>query len=397
MTRTVSARLAAIAALLLPLSLSAASGLKVTVTHALDIARPGEVITVPVAEVRKQIPGLLFEHIAVRDEATGKLIPAQITNFRPEQRPCAYDDVVFQHDFQAGEKTASFIIEQLPDPVPPFPNRVFARYVPERLDDFAFENDRIAHRMYGQALASPEAGKSLLISSGIDVWAKRVPYLVVDRWYLKGHDAYHTDSGEGLDLYNMGNARGCGGLGVWDGSKLHLSHNWKTARVIANGPIRAVFELSYDAWDANGVYVSEVKRFTVDAGRNLHRVESSFRFNGKKPITIGLGISKHPEAPATLSSPEDKTWLSQWESFPKDGALGVAVMLAPGTVSKGFAEDARNHLLLTEVKGGDTLAYYVGAGWDRSGQFADKAAWDKYLKEFASRLSDPVRVTLSPR
>jgi len=43
--------------------------------------------------------------------------------------------------------------------------------------------------------------------------------------------------------------------------------------VIANGPLRTVFELGYEPWDAgDGVKVSEVKRFTLDAGHNLHRV-----------------------------------------------------------------------------------------------------------------------------
>jgi hypothetical protein len=384
------------AALFVPLAAFAVPSIKVSVTHTLDIARPGEVISVPISEIRKQIPGLLFEHIAVRDAATGQLIPSQITNFNPEQRPAKYDDLLFQHDFKAGEKSAEFIIEQSADPVPPFPSRVFARHVPERLDDFAFENDRIGHRMYGPALASPEAGKGLLVSSGIDVWAKRVPYLIIDRWYLKGHDAYHTDSGEGLDLYDMGNARGCGGTGIWDGGHLYISHNWKTARVIANGPLRAIFELSYDSWDAAGTYVSEVKRITVDAGRNFHRVESTFTFNGRKPVTVAIGIGKHANAPASLTAAPDKSWLSHWETFPKDGSLGIAVILPKGTPAQGITENSQNHLVLTEAKSGQAVPYYIGAGWDRSGQFKDKADWEAYLTAFVARLGDPVKVSILP-
>ena len=68
---------------------------------------------------------------------------------------------------------------------------------------------------------------------------------------------------------SFGTTRGCGGTGVWDGTTLHVGRNYKTWKVLANGPIRAIFELSYDAWDAAGAKVSEVKRFTVDAGQTV--------------------------------------------------------------------------------------------------------------------------------
>ena len=35
-----------------------------------------------------------------------------------------------------------------------------------------------------------------------------VPYLVMDRWYRKGHDGLHADTGEGLDFYEVGRNRG---------------------------------------------------------------------------------------------------------------------------------------------------------------------------------------------
>ena len=62
----------------------------------------------------------------------------------------------------------------------------FCRFVPERSDDFAWENDRIAFRMYGPALE--RTGE---ISSGIDIWAKRTRKPVIERWYYRTD--YHKD------------------------------------------------------------------------------------------------------------------------------------------------------------------------------------------------------------
>jgi hypothetical protein len=372
----------------------------VTVTHDLATARPAETIVIPFKEVRARIPGVLLDCVAVRD-AKGGIIPAQVTNFTPEARPVLGDDLVWRHDFAPGEKTAVFTIERTARPVPPFEPKTFARYVPERLDDFAFENDVIAHRMYGPALDTAAAGKSRMISSGIDVWVKSVGYPVINRWYLKGHDAYHVNSGEGIDMYDVGTDRGDGGTGIWDGARIHTSHNYATWRVLANGPIRTVFELTYAAWDAAGVKVTETKRFTIDAGRNLHQVESTFAFAGRDALTVAIGLSK-PRRNATHTSASDaKTgWIANWITYNRpsvEGSIGTAALLPAGATA-GLAEDKGNNYILTQATPGQPVRYHIGACWskDDTGRFPVPSAWTAYLADFALRLQHPLAVTFSP-
>ncbi|MEY3896376.1 MAG: hypothetical protein RLZZ214_1896, partial [Verrucomicrobiota bacterium] len=63
---------------------------------------------------------------------------------------------------------ATFKGVKLPEVFMPAKPRAFARFVPERSDDFAWENDLVAFRTYGPALRpGPE-------NSGIDCWFKRV-------------------------------------------------------------------------------------------------------------------------------------------------------------------------------------------------------------------------------
>lgn len=384
----------------------AADSMTVTVTNESGLARPSETIDVPWTEIISHLPGALPDHLAVRD-ARGTQLPTQYTNFHPDDRKGLYDDFLFQHDFAAGEKRASFTVEKTAAPVPPFPMKTFARYVPERFDDFAWENDRIAHRIYGPGLESPESGKFEMVSSGVDVWSKRVRYLIVDRWYLKSHDNYHKDTGEGLDMYETGQTRGCGGTGVWDGKTLFVSHNWKTWKVLANGPVRSIFELTYEPWDAGGLQVSETKRFTVDAGHNLDQIESTFVFSGKPEITVALGLGKHPQAATALTQNKEKGWLTVWEKYVADGQLGCAVLLAPGNSyddpgkqvlggQASFAEDKTDYLMLASAKSGQPLRYYAGAGWNRSGDFASKEDWNAYVAAWAARLRAPVTLSYSP-
>ena len=397
----------ALALLVVPAALRAADKITLTVTQDLAIARPAETITVPWADINKALPKAMIQHIAVKD-AKGAILPFQVTNVAPEAKDprgegVAYGDLVFQHDFAAGEKSATFTVERIEAIAPVFPSKVFARFVPERLDDFAWENDRIAHRTYGPALAAPDEpkrGKEVLVTSGLDVWCKRVPYLIVDRWYNKGHDHYHKDEGEGMDMYQVGTSQGCGGTGVWDGQKLYTGRNYKTWNVIANGPVRAIFELTYDAWDANGVKVSEVKRFTVDAGHNLDQIDSTFTIaGGAKEITVGIGVNKNSgdkgqDAKAEVTKNQAEGWFTQWEAEKTNGSIGEGVVVP--TALAGFAEDSVNQLILAKVTSGQPLRYYVGAGWTKSGDFSTEADWNAYVAAAAARAKSPVKVTLSP-
>ncbi len=390
------------------LSAFAADRVTVTVTNDLAEARPSETITIPWADINRALPKAMLQHIAVKD-AQGNVLPYQVTNVAPEAKDpkgegVAYGDLIFQHDFAAGEKSAVFTVERTEAVAPVFPSKVFARYVPERLDDFAWENDKLAHRTYGPALAAapaPGVSKEVLVTSGLDVWCKRVAYPVVDRWYNKGHDHYHHDEGEGMDMYQVGNSRGAGGTGVWDGTRLYVGRNYTTWKVIANGPIRAIFELTYDTWDTAGGIVSETKRFTVDAGSSFDRIESTFvAHTGPKEFTVAIGLNKNSgdkgqEAKVTITKNQAEGWFSQWEVQKTNGSLGEAIVLPIDSI-QGFAEDPSNQLVLAKAVSRQSLRYYVGAGWSKAGEFTTQESWNAYVAAFARRSQSPLKIALTP-
>ncbi|UGQ47298.1 DUF4861 family protein [Massilia endophytica] len=401
-----SARLA-LAALLPALAMVApdalAAALLVTVSHDLNAARPSETITVPWAEVNRALPGALIQHIAVKD-AQGRVLPHQVTNVAPlakdpKNEGIAYGELIFQHNFAPGEKQATFTVEKIEALSPVFPVKAYARYVQERLDDFAWENDKLGHRTYGPALAAPAepgSGKEVLVTSGLDLWFKRVSYPIVDRWYNKGHDHYHHDEGEGMDMYNVGKSRGAGGTGVWDGSALYTSVNYASWKLLANGPVRAIFELRYNSFDAAGTQVGEVKRFTVDAGHYLDQIDSTLTFSGKPSLIMAAGLNKAPtdkfQDPAiAMDRDPARGLLLQWVQQKSKGQFGVAVVL-PG--AKGYAEDAMNHLILADAVSGKPVRYYAGGAWDRAGEITSREQWQAYVTAMAERYRHPISVTL---
>src|SRR5207253_8809758 len=141
--------------------------------------------------------------------------------------------------------------------------RAHAKFVPER-EDVAWENDRVAFRMYGKKLWELEN----LHSNGIDAWEKRTRSLVLDAWYDKGHDSYHVDTGEGADFFQAGPTLRTGGTGVWKDNKLFRGDNFLNHKIVVDRPVRAVFEAEYGAIDVAGRKVTERKRVSIDAGKN---------------------------------------------------------------------------------------------------------------------------------
>jgi hypothetical protein len=353
---------------------------------------------------------------AVLDASSSRVLQTQMYLYQTNRAGVELSKFIFQVDLAPGE-TKSFPLLDPPKlaAVPPPIVKTMARFVPERFDDFAWESDRIAHRIYGQALIAKEG----TISSGADVWIKKDRGLIVDEMYRTKH--YHEDNGSFMDDYRVGKSRGCGGLGIWDGKKLFVSSNWQKWKLITSGPIRSEFELTYDAWDTgNGRKVSEVKRFSIDAGSWLTKVTSTISSDDKSPLTIGVGLAERAcptNRTETFTQDLEAGCLTYWQ--PEDQPKGVTAtaILLPRNSVKEFTNDnpampdsvkhanvpqpthegypaIRNQLAITQMEVDKPFTYYFGACWDRSGDFTNSVQWSAYVKRFAERRDAPLTVTV---
>jgi hypothetical protein len=313
------------------------AAITVKVANPLDHARKSETVVLHLNDLRRLVPALDPATTVVVD-ASGAELPSQLVDMDGDE---VADDLVFQDDF-APRASKTFTVRAGIRRQPAREDyRVYGRFVRERHDDFAWENDRIAHRMYGRDLET--WAKEPLTSSGVDVWTKRVRKLIVNDWYLT--DDYHEDHGEGADLYSVGKSRGCGGLGIYQGGKLAVSRNFTTSRVLANGPIRLVFELTYAPWDIGNARVSETKRVILDAGQNFDRFESTFATDPKgSRWSVGIGIASTKAALA--ESDPHAAWLRTWEPLKQpNGNLGCAIVV-PGATADFKVTDT-DYLLVT--------------------------------------------------
>lgn len=254
--------------------------------------------------------------------------------------------------------------------------RAVARFAPDRLDDLLWENDRVAHRIYGPTLEAREAPSG----SGIDVWAKRVRYPFMDR-QLKFPN-YHVDRGEGLDYYDVGRGRGAGGLGIWYDNKLWTSRNFSTYQIDKTGGDEARFSVTYRPWPVDVVRtVSERREFSLPLGSNFTRMTSTLTSNSDAPLIVAIGISKRSNDNGRGFVTRDAAHgrLMFWEpENPEHGSLGIALAVDPATV-EGFTDDADNYLILVRVTPGQSFTYYMGSAWDRGLDFATRSAWEDFV------------------
>ncbi|HEV8547361.1 MAG TPA: DUF4861 family protein [Polyangiaceae bacterium] len=354
----------------------------VTVTNAAAAPHPHETISLSEADLKKIAPTLELARTFVTDRKGAPVLSQVVAGANGGP-----GELVFQTDLGPSESQDFSLRAGERKLAPTSAYKVYGRFVRERHDDFAWENDLVAHRMYGPELETTK--KEPLVSSGIDVWAKKVPRLLVNEWYLT--DDYHQDHGDGADFYSVGKTRGCGGLGIWANEKLFVSRNFSATRVLANGPIRLVFELDYAAWDAGGSKVSETKRVTLDAGSYFNRFESTFKTN-KNPLAVALGIAKH--AGGIVTADAATASMRVWEPAEKgNGNLACAVVLAPG--SSGIEKQADdNFLFVTSAKSNEPLRYYVGSAWDRAGHVPTADAWGEEVKKLAARNAAAPHVTV---
>ncbi len=272
----------------------------------------------------------------------------------------------------------------------------YSRFVPERTDDYTWENDKVAFRTYGpkgqEGFLKGVSGSTM--SSGIDLWLKRTSKSIINDWYegyQKDPRYYHVDRGEGYDPYHVGNSRGTGGIGVWENDSLYVSRNFTSYKTIAYGPLRTVFELSYAPWSPYNV--NETKRITLDLRSNFSKFELTLSADDSIP-NYAIGISLH-ENKGVYAIYEDEGWLRHWEKI--DGTLvGEGIVMNPEEIDSAFArktEVSDQSNLLVIAKPTQKLTYYAGFAWVKAGNITTVEGWDKKLKQKAKELQNPLEIS----
>jgi hypothetical protein len=353
---------------------------KIFVTNLIDTGRDSAVVEVNLGDLP------IFENVtpAIYNDALKIFVPSQLLDKDEDGK---MDEILFLTDIKARQTQTFTVHEANASNKVEVYDRAAAYYVPQRKDDFAWENDKIAFRIYGQELQRTE-----LTSSGIDVWVKKSTKPVMPLLYRKGHDYYHSDNPYAIDFFNVAHTLGCGGIGVWSDGKLLMSENYDQHKVIANGPIRAIFEVSYKPWDmGDGRKLQEIKRITLDKGCNFSKIES--RFDGDvSNVVFAPGIVKCDRGGKPTYGVVNE-YLGYWQEPDKNfGVIGCGVILDKESITYKAAENPDHYLLLAKARNNNVVTYYAGACWNQTKGYKYEKDWNELIRKTSKIVNSPLKV-----
>lgn len=295
---------------------------------------------------------------------------------------------IFQAAVPANKKVAYHLKKGNPSPVEP---KTFARFVPERKDDFAWENDLAAYRMYGPALAGENP------SNGVDLWLKRTKELIVDTFYfneLQKGQSYHIDHGKGLDCYKVGHTLGAGGIAPFWNDSLWIGKYFNSYKVHYVGPLQSKFSLFYDSIKVGDKFYKEQLTITVSAGTLLNKAEVTFT-GYQQSLPLAAGIFLH-ENTGKLSMNQEEGTAAYCEDAVSDAKVpsgrNYVGIFVPAPITKAIIKN--NHaLLISEYQPGNTFVYFFGGGWNKWG-FPTDNDWINAVSLFAQSYRSPLEVLI---
>ena len=373
------------------LLVSCTSGpLTINLTNTLDVSRQNETVEIDIYDLPQSIVSMI-ERVGVYDPSKGVFLTTQLIDLDKDGQ---MDQLIFQPELAPKSTKIYHVIEHLENETDV--KYCYSRFVPSRIDDYTWENNRVAFRTYGPAAQDliENGQKGGIISSGIDCWLKRVDYPVIDKWYKASEEegiSYHEDHGEGLDNYHVGISRGAGGLSIKGADDQYfVSKNFTAYNTITNGPLRTIFQLDYADWDGPDGKIKEQKTISLDYGNNLMKIEVSIEGTDKISAGISLqqsmGIIHESNNFLTYKQNHFDTTLSNVIMTPLKHYDGYHIY-NPGIKDQ-------NHVFLDFKILNETLTYYVGFYWSKSNQFSGHEAWDQYLNDLAMKIENPITVNI---
>lgn len=364
---------------------STADKLEVYIQNSTGLQRTDEMIEIKLSEISPKLGLKNGEKLIVLNDSSKQIAYQIATDLKSEKDSL----LIFQVTVPPQRKVIYTVKKGEPEK---FKAKTFGRYVPERKDDFAWENDRIAFRMYGPKLAAENG------SNGVDVWLKKTNSLIVNKFYyndLVKHQPYHIDYGQGLDCYKVAHTLGAGGIAPYTDTTLWVANQYDHWKIIENGPLRTTFQLSYDSVKVKNSWLKEKLTISIDAGAQLNKGVVSYSGNIPDSMKLAVGLYLH-DGKGIQDSNIKIGFIGYGEVATSDlgvpaGRDYVGAVIPNNAMQVAKLQD--DHLLAICNYTGKDFTYYFGAGWNQWG-FPNDKAWLDYLVNFSEKVKNPLKVTI---
>lgn len=356
----------------------------VIVTNDSELSRENETIELCFCSLQKVDKSLTAENAVVYDMA-GTQVPSQIYT---ESDGCV--KLIFQASVEAWS-AAKYIVKA--GVREDYPMLAYSRHVPERKDDYAYENNKVAGRIYGPALDFPR-------TFGSDIWLKCTDRLVINDWFKKMD--YHHNYGEGMDCYKVGGTLGGGALVPYSAAEnFVIGDNWASFQHICDGPVRTKAEFTYNAFDVNGKQYSASRVIELDANSHFVKSVTTFHPVGHEAdsLDLVLGAIQHE----VLARHDGDSWIAFTEvasdtKQPEiDGNICVALVYDAAELAdnslKATGDIAGHAALITREAANKPIAVWTGSAWSHAGVETPEE-WTVMVGDFVYAQANPLKVEI---
>lgn len=384
----------------------------VTLTNPSGDALPDQ----PVIIKRSQLDELDGKVPVIKKD--GDILPVQYDDLDGDGQ---WDEMALQYSFAPGESFSGTVhymeLEKLPD----FSSRanVYLGVSPNRDNNFGSVTEAVRPEDH-EAMSTPylyqyegPGWESDLVAfrsyfdsrNGKDIFGKTSPRLYVDSIGLG--ENYHELQPWGLDVLKVGASLGAGSLALLKNDSIYRLGDTREARfeIIADGPVRAIFKLTYGGWEVAGEEYGLEETITIWGGKRWY--ESQVKLTGIQPgatpgDTLVTGIVDLKDVPKhEVDVPGWKILYSHGKQSENKDYLGMGI-LVPEAHLAGFGE--------APVEGEGVLSTYTAylvpqdgsyrflfyAGWEgENPQFTDQEYFEKQLLAEAGQLNQTVNFKLN--
>lgn len=391
----------------------------VTISNPINLTRSNQTVEIPMESLEGRLIVDRSQGVVVCCGESGVELPSQIT----------YDNKLIFQTTLAGEESANFKISNgTPQSVEP---KVFGAQYANRKDDFAWENDCIAFRIYG-----PELQASGEKAYGNDVWVKSTSDLIVDYRYdlelnpatlrkidsLKKCDpqaakelassvSYHNDHGNGMDQYKVGATLGAATAALMHNDTIIYPYCYNDYEILDNGPLRLTVKLTYNpivVGQDKGVVESRI--ISIDAGGQFNKTTLHYsNLSSTTPIISGL-IMIEPEGEAQYTISQEGGYAAYATPPTKgreqiDGTTYIATIFGNATTKAStyyFSQEESANIrggnsgyaaVFGDYQPNETFSYYWGAAWSKY-NFSSYDEWVEYVDNYAKLIKNPIKIEL---
>ena len=401
-------------ACLLAATIHAADKVTLTVSNPISWARM-EMVEVDASALQKQ---LQTEKDLVVTDANGNELPSQIT----------WDGkLIFQVGVAGKGKSLYYAQKGTPQS---YEVKAKGRLFVERQDEFGWENDCVAYRVYGHGGAV-----------GYDLFNKSTPNLMLDYWYASEQNqemrsvsqqlrergyadladqlynaySYHIDHGKGMDCYTVGPTLGGGANALLnaDGS-LFMPQCYESFEIVDKGPLRFTVRFTYPEQEIEGEKVRETRIISLDAGSQFNRVTISYQ-GLSKPKKMAAGLVVHKDNPTAYVLSQENGYMgyedlgdaSVYNAKYRDelgrqmGKIYVGLLFPSKEITTTYQQRengiATGHILgISTYQPNTTYTYYFGSGWNKNPNtdFHSLTDWEAHLSHAANCVRNPLVVKM---